>query len=199
MKYLGNEGPLKPGRPRKKPFFAAHKSPYEGSMDYWEQYDPEKAVSNGHAVITESSAVEHPMCFLCGSGGRDQMVFCSGCCESFHPFCLEQEELPQTEEIEKNWTCKRCSNCRICGESRSKEKDTLRCGECCLTFHADCLQPEQAKKPDEDVPWVCFKCLRCKSCDKAEVAHYYEGNPMCATCCLQKKQGSFCPLCEGTR
>ncbi len=44
---------------------------------------------------------------------------------------------------------------------------------------------------------TCFNCLKCKSCGKSEVSHYLEGSPLCSTCCLQKRQGSYCPLCEG--
>ena len=47
---------------------------FEGSMDYWEQYDPEFVRSRGVAVIT-SNEDEFPicvqaLCFLCGSGGK---------------------------------------------------------------------------------------------------------------------------------
>ena len=37
------------------------------------------------------------------------------------------------------------------------------------------------------------------SCNVANVAHFDEenGDPLCDQCCLQKKKGSFCPLCEG--
>ena len=33
----------------------------------------------------------------------------------------------------------------------------------------------------------------------ANVAHFDEenGKPLCDQCCLQKKKGSYCPLCEG--
>ena len=48
--------------------------PFEGSMDYWEQYDPEFARSRGVAVITSNEG-EFPvcveaLCFLCGSEGE---------------------------------------------------------------------------------------------------------------------------------
>lgn len=50
------------------------KLPFEGSMDYWEQYDPEFARSRGVAVIT-SNEDDFPdcveaLCFLCGSEGE---------------------------------------------------------------------------------------------------------------------------------
>ena len=46
--------------------------------------------------------------------------------------------------------------------------------------------------------WKCPTCLRCSSCDVANVAHFdpEENIPLCDSCCLQKKKGSFCPLCE---
>jgi hypothetical protein len=45
---------------------------------------------------------------------------------------------------------------------------------------------------------MCGECLRCKSCNLANVLHFdEEDSPLCDQCCLQKKKGSYCPLCEG--
>ncbi len=39
--------------------------------------------------------------------------------------------------------------------------------------------------------------MRCHSCGKSDVCLHEDGLPLCDTCGLQKKQGSFCPLCLG--
>ena len=44
---------------------------FSGSMDYWEQYDPEEASRTGQAVVTtEEGAPASELCFLCGSAGQ---------------------------------------------------------------------------------------------------------------------------------
>ena len=57
--------------------------PFEGSMDYWEQYDPESVRNDGLAVIT-SNENEFPvcveaLCFLCGSEGKYKLRLDYGC------------------------------------------------------------------------------------------------------------------------
>jgi len=84
-----------------------------GSMDYYEQYDPDKVAQNGQGVVTTGSVPVEALCFLCGSAGREPLLFCVSCCEGYHPYCLQQEELPQTAELEREWTCARCSLCQV--------------------------------------------------------------------------------------
>lgn len=47
---------------------------YEGSIDFWEQYDPELVQNSGYAVITteglNDSNCFKALCFLCGSEGK---------------------------------------------------------------------------------------------------------------------------------
>ena len=44
----------------------------------------------------------------------------------------------------------------------------------------------------------CGKCLKCASCGRSDVSQYGEGDvPLCSGCSVQKKKGSFCPLCLG--
>ena len=44
---------------------------FSGSMDYWEQYDPEEASRTGQAVVTnEEGAPATEVCFLCASAGQ---------------------------------------------------------------------------------------------------------------------------------
>ena len=61
------------------------------------------------------------------------MLWCAACCEPYHIYCLQPEDLPLPSKDafgDKNlqdWICRRCSLCRICGlpgdiESDSTEK-----------------------------------------------------------------------------
>ena len=47
---------------------------YEGSIDYWEQYDPELVQKSGFAIITTDEANDsetiNALCYLCGSEGK---------------------------------------------------------------------------------------------------------------------------------
>ena len=47
---------------------------YEGSIDYWEQYDPELIQNSGFAIITTDETKDSEdmsaLCFLCGSQGK---------------------------------------------------------------------------------------------------------------------------------
>ena len=65
-----------------------HRQPFMGSIDFYEQYDPDVARDIGQALITTEKLPIEWLCFLCGSAGREEMVFCRSCCEPFHPFCL---------------------------------------------------------------------------------------------------------------
>ena len=67
---------------------------FQGTMDYWEQYDPETVQVEGKAVIVTGDCLPiDSICFLCGSAGREELVYCRVCCESYHPFCLNTEDL----------------------------------------------------------------------------------------------------------
>lgn len=174
------------------------KDKFHGTLDFYEAYDPVQVSKVGHSVIIESDSQKvDALCFLCGSKGEEEMLLCKSCCEPYHPFCLNPEELPQTSEAEINWVCRKCIQCQICGRN---EGDSLRCAECTLAFHLPCLAPSQQKMVEfqEDTSWLCGSCLRCDSCSVANVAHFDEdGKPLCDQCCLQKKKGSYCPLCQG--
>ena len=49
-------------------------NPYEGSVDYWEQYDPEEVAQHGQGVVTtDRMDGVQALCFLCGSAGTEQV------------------------------------------------------------------------------------------------------------------------------
>jgi len=182
------------------------KGDYAGTADYYEPYDPDAVAQSGHSVVTTETLPVEALCFLCGSASsgqepEEEMLLCKSCCEPYHPFCLNPEELPQTSEGQINWVCRKCIQCQICGRN---EGDRMRCSKCTNAYHGLCLQPSQQKLIAQQTAtsvsdWKCSHCLRCASCNVANVAHFDEENgaPLCDQCCLQKKKGSFCPLCEG--
>ena len=116
--------------------------PYSGNVDFYQQYDPEEVSKSGQCVVTTESLPVEGLCFLCGSSGEEEMLLCKSCCEPYHPFCLNPDELPQTSEAEINWLCRKCIQCQICGRN---EAERMRCANCALAFHAECLLPSQQK------------------------------------------------------
>ena len=49
------------------------------------------------------------------------MLWCAACCEPYHIYCLQPEDLPLSWKNDFNdkslqdWICRRCSFCQICG------------------------------------------------------------------------------------
>lgn len=122
-----------------------------GTIDYWEQYDPLEVGENGQCVITTEDLPVEAICFLCGSAGQEAFIFCHACCEPYHPFCLTTPELPQSAEAEKDWVCRRCAICQICGNPNGQP---LRCDQCTKAFHSECLQPNQRNTFGRNDGWV---------------------------------------------
>ena len=81
---------------------------------------------------------------------QEELLRCTACCEPFHPFCLSYDELPQSAEVEREWVCRRCAACQVCGRADG-DGDKLRCGKCLKASHSDCLQPSQRETiPGQD-------------------------------------------------
>lgn len=127
--------------------------PFSGSTDFYQPYDPEEVAQSGQSVITTETLPVEALCFLCGSAGEEEMLFCKACCEPYHPFCLNAEELPQSAEAENDWVCRKCAQCQICGHN---EGNRMRCTKCTHAFHAECLLPSQRKMIDKQTSatWV---------------------------------------------
>ena len=64
------------------------------------------------------------------------MLWCAACCEPYHIYCLQPEDLPlswKNDFSDKNlqdWICRRCSSCQICGlpgdiESANNDKENI--------------------------------------------------------------------------
>ena len=90
------------------------------------------------------------------------MLWCTVCCEPYHSFCLQAEDLPLKQnssvpEEHNDWICRRCALCKICGQpgeslnnlnENESERKRLKCRQCRCVFHSDCLQPSQQKLID---------------------------------------------------
>ncbi|XP_068431284.1 histone-lysine N-methyltransferase 2B isoform X2 [Clinocottus analis] len=153
----------------------------------------------GLSVLTSVPTTPQPVCLLCASKGRHEMIFCQICCEPFHSFCLSPEERPQKENKE-NWCCRRCKFCHVCGRRSKSTKPVLQCRRCQTAYHPSCLGPTYPKPMNCNMPWVCMTCIRCKSCGVTpgkswDLAWNHEQD-LCPDCTLLHKKGNFCTVCH---
>ncbi|XP_028452773.1 histone-lysine N-methyltransferase 2B isoform X2 [Perca flavescens] len=153
----------------------------------------------GLSVLTSVPTTPQPVCLLCASKGRHEMIFCQICCEPFHSFCLSPEERPQKENKE-NWCCRRCKFCHVCGRRSKSTKPVLQCRRCQTSYHPSCLGPTYPKPMNCNMPWVCMTCIRCKSCGVTpgktwDLAWNHEQD-LCPDCTSLHKKGNFCTVCH---
>ncbi|XP_068603162.1 histone-lysine N-methyltransferase 2B [Brachionichthys hirsutus] len=153
----------------------------------------------GLSVLTSVPTTPQPVCLLCASKGRHEMIFCQICCEPFHSFCLSAEERP-LEESKENWCCRRCKFCHVCGRRSKNTKPVLQCRRCQTSFHPACLGPTYPKPMKCSIPWVCMTCIRCKSCGVTpgknwDLAWNYEQD-LCPDCAVLHGEGHFCTVCQ---
>ncbi|XP_044028577.1 histone-lysine N-methyltransferase 2B isoform X2 [Siniperca chuatsi] len=153
----------------------------------------------GLSVLTSVPTTPQPVCLLCSSKGRHEMIFCQICCEPFHSFCLSPEERPLKENKE-NWCCRRCKFCHVCGRRSKSTKPVLQCRRCQTSYHPSCLGPTYPKPMNCSMPWVCMTCIRCKSCGVTpgktwDLAWNHEQD-LCPDCTLLHNKGNFCTICH---
>ncbi|XP_068189928.1 histone-lysine N-methyltransferase 2B isoform X2 [Antennarius striatus] len=153
----------------------------------------------GLSVLTSVPTTPQPVCLLCASKGRHEMIFCQICCEPFHSFCLLPEERPM-EKSKENWCCRRCKFCHVCGRRSKSTKPVLQCRRCQNSFHPACLGPTYPKPMNCSIPWVCMTCIRCKSCGVTpgktwDLDWNYEQD-LCPDCAVLHSKGNFCTVCN---
>uniref|UniRef100_A0A3P8S9I3 [histone H3]-lysine(4) N-methyltransferase n=1 Tax=Amphiprion percula TaxID=161767 RepID=A0A3P8S9I3_AMPPE len=153
----------------------------------------------GLSVLTSVPTTPQPVCLLCASKGRHEMIFCQICCEPFHNFCLSPEERP-LEENKENWCCRRCKFCNVCGRRSKSTKPVLQCRRCQTSYHPSCLGPTYPKPLNCSMPWVCMTCIRCKSCGVTpgktlDLAWNHEQD-LCPECTCLRNKGNFCTVCQ---
>ncbi|XP_036948392.1 histone-lysine N-methyltransferase 2B isoform X2 [Acanthopagrus latus] len=153
----------------------------------------------GLSVLTSVPTTPQPVCLLCASKGRHEMIFCQICCEPFHSFCLSPEERPVNDNKE-NWCCRRCKFCHVCGRRSKSTKPVLQCRRCQTSYHPACLGPTYPKPVNCSMPWVCMTCIRCKSCGVTpgktwDLAWNHEKD-LCPDCTVLQDKGHFCTVCH---
>uniref|UniRef100_A0A8C4F679 [histone H3]-lysine(4) N-methyltransferase n=1 Tax=Dicentrarchus labrax TaxID=13489 RepID=A0A8C4F679_DICLA len=151
------------------------------------------------SVLTSVPTTPQPVCLLCASKGRHEMIFCQICCEPFHSFCLSPEERP-IKQNKENWCCRRCKFCHVCGRRSKNTKPVLQCRRCQTSYHPSCLGPTYPKPMNCSMPWVCMTCIRCKSCGVTpgkswDLAWNHEQD-LCPDCSLLHNKGNFCTVCH---
>lgn len=150
--------------------------------DLWERFDADRVWDQGFAICgSKNLSVPLPLCYLCGSAGKDELVSCSSCCEPFHPFCVaDSAPLPNknqsschhwsrsspaqpeaivrpSPEETKAWICYNCVTCQIC-QSSSGERTV--CSTCTRAYHWSCLGPAHpSSHRKRRSKWSCFSCL----------------------------------------
>ena len=171
-------------------------------VDYWESYEDKDVQIQGTGVIVSDNMNNKELCFICGSSGESKMLYCASCCEPFHPFCLQEEDLPQSDKAEEGWVCSRCVRCKVCGEPENtvggEGCGTRRtCVECRDMFHSNCLPLNMRDLKGSKRGWICGSCLRCSGCGTSNVQHYNDDSPLCSSCCQARLKGRYCSICKG--
>lgn len=172
------------------------------AVDFWEPFDDDSVQMHGTGIISSEHLANKELCFICGSTGENKMLYCASCCEPFHPFCLQEEDLPQSDKAEEGWVCMRCVSCKVCGgpdntASGENSGDRKTCIECRDMFHSNCLPISMREMRGGEAGWVCGSCLRCSGCGSSNVQHYKDDSPLCSGCCQARLKGSYCSICKG--
>ncbi|XP_055614538.1 histone-lysine N-methyltransferase trithorax, partial [Uranotaenia lowii] len=189
------------------------------SIDFWENYDPAEVSRTGFGLILSEEISLKALCFLCGSSGLDEMLYCVCCCEPYHQYCVKDEynirhisldetnmsllELttttnfgnssPQQQALNKfNWMCPRCTVCYTCNMATGSK---VKCQKCNKNYHTTCLGTSK-RLLGADRPLICAACLKCKSCSTTNVTKFIGNLPMCTPCFRLRQKGNFCPLCQ---
>jgi hypothetical protein len=69
-----------------------------------------EAWRHGYCVpMLEPLLYKGPLCYLCGSGGIGELVYCMSCNEPFHPYCCEFSPTDHGQ-----WYCSNCIVCDVC-------------------------------------------------------------------------------------
>ncbi|XP_071959172.1 histone-lysine N-methyltransferase 2A-like isoform X2 [Antedon mediterranea] len=165
-------------------------------LDYKTDCSVLNAWHKGVAVLSSEPMVPRTVCYLCGSKGQHEFLYCNVCCEPFHDFCLDEEDKPLEGEME-NWCCRNCKFCHVCG----CQNNLLQCNKCKNTYHAECLGPNYPTKPSKRRKiWICTKCVKCKSCGATTPgtgnATWCYDFSLCQDCGKLFDMGNYCPICN---
>ncbi|UJR35706.1 hypothetical protein I4U23_028456 [Adineta vaga] len=163
------------------------------------QHESIKEDEEHHSVTVlcsskEVYAVSQDMCVSCGSIGVDeesQLISCSQCGQSYHPYCVGFTKMISRVIFDKGWRCLDCTVCECCGKTTDEGK-LLLCDDCDISYHTYCLTPPLDQVPKGN--WKCQWCVRCLKCGSTSpgIDCQWENN---YTECGQCYSLNTCPLC----
>lgn len=120
--------------------------------DLWEHYDADRVWDQGFSMCSSRLGVMSPLCFLCGSSGKNELVCCSSCCETFHPFCVA-DSAPLSSSVRPD--CHHWDREAVAGRIQD-----------------DMIEPRCTEKGEAAIsvvsipgtPWICLNCVTCQIC-----------------------------------
>lgn len=119
--------------------------------DLWERYDADRVWDQGFAICgSKNLSVTSPLCYLCGSAGRDELVSCASCCEPFHLFCVaDSAPLPTSgRNVCDHWN----KDTLVASESQRGGEDGVVATVVSATT---------------EKPWICLNCVTCQVCQSS--------------------------------
>ena len=168
------------------------------SINYWENYDLDEVYNNGFGLILSDGFNIKSLCFLCGSAGDEELIYCANCCEPYHLYCVNDNNYKSTNNQNNdpkwklNWLCKRCIPCHFC---EKVTRNNVQCRKCLKSYHLECFNSKLGSNSDHSL--VCSKCLKCNSCGNENSLKFVGHTPYCLPCFRLRKKGNFCPICQG--
>ncbi|KAJ8949141.1 hypothetical protein NQ318_012889 [Aromia moschata] len=152
------------------------------SIDFWDGYDPENICQNGFCIIGSDQFSISAICFMCGSAGKEAMLYCSICCEPYHPFyllkCLKCKSCGSqsiTKFVGNLALCMMCFKlrnkgnfcplCQHCYDENECCSKMMECVKCSKWVHAKCesLTEEQYQILSilpESIEYICSSCSK---------------------------------------
>lgn len=143
----------------------------------------------------EVFAISQDMCVSCGSIGIDdegQLISCSQCGQTYHPYCVGFPKILSKVVVDKGWRCLECTVCECCGKTTDEGK-LLLCDDCDISYHTYCLTPplDQVPKGNWKCQW-CVRCLKCGSTTPGRDCQWENNYTECGQCYSLNN----CPLCQ---
>ncbi|UJR31282.1 hypothetical protein I4U23_018782 [Adineta vaga] len=105
----------------------------------------------GYCVLSNEPFPFHSLCYMCGSMGSE-LIYCTSCCEAYHPTCLNEYERPRLDSFSDPWLCPNCNVCNICGllthpnflsrmaHEQNVSPQLISCFDCKRNFHIKCIK-----------------------------------------------------------
>lgn len=113
--------------------------------------------------------------------------------ESDNSIVLRDNDNSESKKNYLNWLCPRCTVCFSCNMSTGTK---VCCQKCSKYYHTTCLLGTSKRLLGTDRPLICTNCLKCKSCNQANVSKFIGNLPLCLQCFRLRQKGNFCPLCQ---